>query len=105
MKPAKAALTALGESTRQDIVALLSKGPLPVHKIAEKFPMSRPAISKHLRILVEANVVECHSIGTRNHYRLKDEGIDALREYLDNLWDVALRRYQILAENSKEGQK
>jgi len=100
MKKSNTALTALGDPTRQEIITILSKGPLPVNKIAEKLPVSRPAVSKHLKILTAAGLVAHESLGTRNLYRLHANGLDGLREYLDALWDTALNRYKLLADNT-----
>src|SRR5260370_30460480 len=75
-------LDAMGDATRRAILARLLDGPLPVGKLASEFPVSRPAISQHLRILKQANLVLDRAEGTRTPYELNPEGFDSLREYL-----------------------
>ena len=89
-----AKLDALGDATRRAILARLLDGPLPVGKLAGDFPVSRPAISQHLRILKEANLVVDHSEGTRRLYQLNTEGFDSLREYFDQFWNHALQAFK-----------
>ena len=86
----EAKLDALGDATRRAIVGRLLTGPLPVGKLAEGFPVSRPAISQHLRILKQAELVMDESAGTRRLYRLNPPGFDSLREYFDRFWTQAL---------------
>jgi DNA-binding transcriptional ArsR family regulator len=100
LKKANAALTALGDPTRQEIVRLLAKTPLAVHEIAARLPVSRPAVSKHLRVLTDAGLVDRRSYGTRNVYALEPGGLEALRAYLDGLWEEALARYRLFAQNT-----
>lgn len=102
MKKPNRALLALGEPNRLCIVRLLSKGPLSVQELANEFPISRPAVSKHLRILADANIIECRTKGTRNFYQLKQKGFDAIQEELDSLWNSALARFKLAAENLNE---
>ncbi len=85
-----AQLDALGDSTRRAILERLLHGPLPVGKLAEDFPISRPAISQHLRVLKEARLVVDRSSGTRRLYALNPEAFDSLREYFDQFWNQAL---------------
>jgi DNA-binding transcriptional ArsR family regulator len=86
----QSALDALGDATRRAILERLLNGPLPVGKLAEEFPISRPAISQHLRVLKDANLVVDQSSGTRRLYALNPEGFDSLREYFDQFWNQAL---------------
>ena len=79
----EAKLDALGDPTRRAILARLLTGPLPVGKLARTFPVSRPAISQHLRILKQANLVLDRAAGTRRVYALNVEGFDSLRKYFD----------------------
>jgi DNA-binding transcriptional ArsR family regulator len=72
---------------------VLRDGPLPVGALARRFPVSRPAISQHLRVLSEAGLVSAEARGTRRVYRLDPDGVGALRRYLDRLWDDALAAY------------
>ncbi len=85
-----AQLDALGDATRRAILERLLHGPLPVGKLAEDFPMSRPAISQHLRVLKEARLVVDRTSGTRRLYALNPEAFDSLREYFDQFWNHAL---------------
>ena len=89
-----AQLDALGDATRRAILARLLDGPLPVGKLAGDFPVSRPAISQHLRILKEANLVTDHSHGTRRVYQINSPGFDSLREYFDQFWNHALAAFK-----------
>ncbi len=90
----EAQLDALGDATRRAILARLLDGPLPVGKLAGDFPVSRPAISQHLRILKEANLVTDHSQGTRRVYEINTQGFDSLREYFDQFWNHALAAFK-----------
>lgn len=90
-------LDALGNSTRRAILSELRDQPLSVGDLASRFPVSRPAISRHLRILEIAGLVESHSEGTRSLYVVRYAGLNALREYLDEFWDAALRRLEAIA--------
>ncbi len=87
-------LDALGDATRRAILDRLFDGPLPVGKLAEGFPVSRPAISQHLRILKQAELVLDESAGTRRLYRLNPSGFDSLREYFDKFWGHALNEFK-----------
>jgi DNA-binding transcriptional ArsR family regulator len=87
-------LDALGDPTRRAIVERLLNGPISVGKLAEEFPMSRPAISQHLRILKQANLVSDSAAGTRRVYQLNPEGFEALRSYFDQFWSIALTAFQ-----------
>ena len=87
-------LDALGDPTRRAILERLLAGPLPVGKLAEGFPVSRPAISQHLRILQQALLVANESAGTRHLYRINYEGFDSLREYFDKFWSQALDAFK-----------
>jgi len=97
------ALAALGDGTRRRIVELLAEQPRSVQAIADVLPVSRPAVSKHLRVLGHAGLVSAESRGTRRIYRLDGAGARAARDYFDRMWDVALARFQMLAENTDPG--
>lgn len=84
----------MGDATRRAILARLLDGPLPVGKLAGDFPVSRPAISQHLRILKEANLVTDRSQGTRRVYQINSQGFDSLREYFDQFWNHALAAFK-----------
>jgi DNA-binding transcriptional ArsR family regulator len=87
-------LDALGDATRRAILARLLNGPLPVGELAKDFPISRPAISQHLRLLKQANLVVNRAVGTRRVYQLHPEGFDSLREYFDQFWSHALNSFK-----------
>jgi DNA-binding transcriptional ArsR family regulator len=87
-------LDALGDATRRAILDRLFENPQPVGKLAEDFPISRPAISQHLKVLKDAGLVIDRSAGTRRVYQLNPEGFDSLREYLDRFWSQALAAFQ-----------
>ena len=89
----QAALLALGDPTRRRILEELRNGPLPVGRIADRLPVSRPAVSRHLRLLEAAALVRHDERGTRRVYEVDPRGVDALREWLDTWWDEPLRRY------------
>jgi DNA-binding transcriptional ArsR family regulator len=76
---------ALGDPTRLQVFALISRAPLSVAEVAAQLPVSRPAVSQHLKVLADAGLVRLESIGTRNHY-------------IDSLWDVGLARFKVQAE-------
>jgi DNA-binding transcriptional ArsR family regulator len=94
-------MDALGDKTRRDILALLKETAMPVGEIANRLPISRPAVSKHLRILQNAGLVAYTSNGTRNIFRLNTSGFDTARLYVEAFWDEALANFQRLAEGRK----
>ena len=87
-------MDALGDATRRAILARLLEGPAPVGELARGFPVSRPAISQHLRVLKEANLVTDRAVGNRRLYAIHPEGFDSLREYFDQFWNLALAAFQ-----------
>ena len=91
-------MSALGDGTRQAIVELLAERPRSVGELAEVLPVTRPAVSLHLKVLKEAHLVQVTPVGTRRVYRLDAEGLELLRTYLDRLWDGALERFAAAAE-------
>ncbi len=105
-EPAKAlhrdALDALGDPSRRAIVEILSHGGQSVQQIADQLPISRPAVSRHLRMLKGAGLVSDEAEGTRRIYQLRDEGIEAVRQYFTEVWDEAIARFRILAENTAD---
>jgi DNA-binding transcriptional ArsR family regulator len=98
----QAALDALGDPSRRSIVELLGSGPMAVGEIADQLPISRPAVSRHLRLLGEAGLVEHRAVGTRNLYELRAEGIEAVQAYFRSVWGEAAARFTLLAENTPE---
>lgn len=99
----KNAFNALGDPTRRTIFERLAKGPLAVVEVAKKLPVSRPAVSQHLKVLMDAGLVSVHHEGTRNLYQINPKGVLAMRNYLDDVWDAALHAFKFAAEN--EGRK
>jgi DNA-binding transcriptional ArsR family regulator len=96
---------ALGDATRRAILARLADGPLPVVEIARDFPMSRPAISQHLRVLKRAGLVTDSAAGTRRLYAVNPDAIDSLRKYFDVFWARALAAFKKRVEqDAKEKQ-
>jgi len=91
---------ALGDPNRRAIVELLRTGDRSVRELADALPISRPAVSRHLRLLKSAGLVIDRPEGTRRLYRLHDEGIDAVRAYLETVWGDAAARYRIAAANT-----
>ena len=91
------ALDALGNPLRRDILNELRPGPLPVGELARRFAVSRPAVSRHLRVLLDAGLVVPAERGTQNVYAIRLAGFGAVRDYLDSFWDVALSRLEELA--------
>lgn len=89
-KDPEAILAALADPTRRAIVTRLRTGALPVGALADGLPVSRPAVSQHLRVLSDAGLLEVRQSGTRRLYHLSPEGVAALRQYLDVLWGDAL---------------
>jgi DNA-binding transcriptional ArsR family regulator len=95
------AFQALGDPNRRAIVELLRDGPRSVGELAGELPISRPAVSRHLRLLREAGLVTEESHGTRNIYRLHDEGIEAVQAYLLGVWGDAVARFRLVATNTR----
>lgn len=93
-------LTALADPTREAIVRLLIERERSVGEIAEQLPVSRPAVSKHLRLLEGAGLVKFRSEGTRNVYALQPDALAVLRDELDRMWHRALARYALVADNT-----
>jgi DNA-binding transcriptional ArsR family regulator len=92
------ALDALGNPIRRAILLELRTGPRSVGELALQFPVSRPAISRHLRVLEDAGLVEGHNVGANNLYAIRMQGFATVREFLDEFWDTALAQLQQLAE-------
>jgi len=97
------AMDALGDATRREIMERLRGGPRPVGEIAAGLPISRPAVSQHLRVLKEAGLVTERKDGTRRIYRVEAKALADLRAYLDSFWEQALAGYKAAAES--EGRK
>jgi len=96
---------ALADPTRRRVMESLRSGPRAVGDIASGMPVSRPAVSQHLKVLKEAGLVTDRAEGTRRVYYLDPKGLAALRAWLDQFWDRALADFQREAEKSFEGEK
>ncbi len=94
------ALNALGDPNRRAIVEVLSERGRSVQEIADQLPISRPAVSRHLRVLKGAGLVDDRAVGTRRVYELRSEGIESIRAYFVQTWDLATARYRLIAENT-----
>jgi len=94
---------ALGDPHRRAIVEMLGAGGRSVRDIAERLPISRPAVSRHLRLLKDAGLVVEEPRGTRRIYRLHDEGVEAVQRYLVQVWGEAAARFRLVAENTDDG--
>ena len=99
------AIEALADPTRRAIIDRLRAGALPVAAIAADMPISRPAVSQHLRVLSDAGLLTVTPQGNRRLYAIAPEGVDGLRQYLDTLWDDALAAYARAARDKAEGGK
>ena len=94
--------TALGDPTRRAIFARLAEHPRAVGELASELPVSRPAVSQHLKVLKEAGLVVDRPAGNRRIYRLDPTGVEVLRAQLDSFWNQALATYKALAEQIEE---
>lgn len=99
-RPAADPFEALADPHRRAILGLLHRGPRSVREIADEMPITRPAVSRHLRLLKEAGLVISSAEGTRRLYRLHDEGLDAVRTYLEQVWGDAAARFRLVADNT-----
>jgi DNA-binding transcriptional ArsR family regulator len=95
-------LTALGDPTRRAIFERLADHPRAVGELASELPVSRPAVSQHLKVLKDARLVVDQRAGTRRIYQLDPDGVGALRDYLDHFWDQALAAYKTAVEQQLE---
>jgi DNA-binding transcriptional ArsR family regulator len=96
---------AFGDGTRRAIVLQLSEGPMPVGELAAHLPVSRSAVSQHLKVLKEAGLVAERAAGTRRIYHLNEAAVLALRDQLDTFWNRALSGYQDLVEQPPNERK
>jgi DNA-binding transcriptional ArsR family regulator len=94
-------LRVLGDDTRRTILERLAEGPLPVGQLAQGLPVSRSAVSQHLKVLKEAHLVSDRAAGTRRVYQLDPDGLELLRTYLDLLWARALEGFKQAAEGTE----
>jgi DNA-binding transcriptional ArsR family regulator len=99
------ALAVLADPTRRQVFERLRAGPRPVNLLAAGLPVSRPAVSQHLKVLKDAGLVEERSEGVRRIYSLRREGLVELREWLDGFWGDALEAFKLEAERSHRAKK
>ena len=97
------ALEALADPTRRRVFEKLRTGPMPVGRLAAGLPVSRPAVSQHLKVLKEAGLVAEDKDGTRRIYRIDPRGLGQLRAWLDQFWEMALDAFKAEVEQSHEG--
>jgi DNA-binding transcriptional ArsR family regulator len=95
-------MDALGDPTRRAIFERLRRGPRAVGELAADLPVSRPAVSQHLRVLREAGLVTERRHGTRRIYRVDPAGLEALRSYFEAFWEEALAAFEAAADGRKE---
>jgi DNA-binding transcriptional ArsR family regulator len=98
-------LDALADQTRMAIFEQLTRGPLAVHELAATMPVSRPAVSQHLRVLKDAGLVLDSKEGTRRVYQLSPEGIARLRDHFDRIWTRAMKSFEIAASQAPTSPK
>lgn len=98
-----AGLGLLGDPSRRAIFELLARRPSSVQQLADELPISRPAVSQHLRVLRDGGLVVSHAEGTRRIYQLNPDGVTALRTWLDGVWSDALTGFQKVAEDPSSG--
>jgi DNA-binding transcriptional ArsR family regulator len=101
-----AAFAALADPTRRRLLSLVGERPRPAGSLADQFPVSRPAVSKHLRVLREAGLVEVEKVGRTRIYRLKPDGMANVRRWMeraDQLWDRALESFRRHVEEEVGG--
>jgi DNA-binding transcriptional ArsR family regulator len=96
---------ALGDPNRRAIVELLGLGGRTVREIADSLPISRPAVSRHLRLLKDAGLVIDEPLGTRRIYQLQAQGVQAVEAYLTQVWGDAATRFKLLAENTRPSRR
>jgi DNA-binding transcriptional ArsR family regulator len=101
VQPAGDPFDALGDPNRRAIVELLRGGERSVREIADELPISRPSVSRHLRLLTNAGLVSAEPRGTRRLYRLHDEGVEAVQAYLEQVWGDAAARFRLAAANTR----
>ena len=92
---------ALGDANRREILRILSDGGKPVREIADAMTISRPAVSRHLRLLKDAGRVAEQAQGARRIYHLQERGIEAVQDYLERVWGEAAARFRLVAENTE----
>lgn len=97
-----AVLTALADPTRRAVLEQVARGPVAVGELADRLPVSRPAVSQHLRVLTDAGLVSVRAAGTRRLYSLRREGLLVLRDWLDGMWQEALTAFAAVVDEDGE---
>ena len=92
-------LDSLADATRRDVLELVRRKPSSVQEIADQLPISRPAVSQHLKTLKTAGIVRSHAVGTRRVYTVTTDGFEVLRQWLDVIWRDALSSFAEFADN------
>ena len=100
-----AGIAALGDQTRRAIFESLARQPKSVGEIAAELPVSRPAVSQHLRVLKDAGLVTDHADGTRRIYQIRHQGVQAIHGYLDQMWGQAMTAFQAAAERTARSEQ
>src|SRR5579862_9168073 len=95
-------VSALADPTRRDIFERLAAAPQSVGALAQDLPISRPAVSQHLRVLKEAGLVSDHAEGTKRVYHIDPAGLGVLRQWLDRFWERSLEAFQAAADNDEK---
>ncbi|MCI0679400.1 MAG: metalloregulator ArsR/SmtB family transcription factor [Actinobacteria bacterium] len=93
---------ALADANRRALLQVLATGEMTVGELAKAVPISRPAVSRHLRLLEGAGLVSHRPEGTKRFYRLDDRGVEEMRRYMEQVWGEATRRYRLVVENTPE---
>ena len=102
MTYAERSFEALADPTRRRVLERLRGGPLPVGRIAAGLPVSRPAVSQHLKVLKDAGLVVDRAEGTRRVYQIDPEGLGAIRAWLDQFWTIAMEAFAAEVEKDEE---
>ena len=92
------AIGALGDPTRRAIFECLARQPMAVGQLSAELPVTRPAVSQHLKVLKQAGLVTDQAAGTRRIYRINSDGVRAIHAYLDQMWSQALAGFQLAAQ-------
>ena len=92
---------ALGDSTRRAIFEEVRRSPRSVRELADEFPVSRPAVSQHLKVLKEAGLVRDEAVGTRRIYSIDPAGLETLRLWIETMWDEALSSFAVAVDDMK----
>ena len=96
-------LDSLSDSTRREVLDLVRRKPSSVQEIADQLPISRPAVSQHLKILKDADIVTSHPVGTRRVYTVTTDGFEVLRQWLDVMWRDTLSSFAAFADSQSNG--